>query len=506
MKTPLSRLALVFTGLALSFAACDNRDVVAAPAAAESSTTGKVAFRLSDTLLQVVKQTSDSVRIEAVREGFASRTAAGSIGGITHLDNLEPGAWTLKIATYDALRAVGWYGETVVQIKAGSTVDAVVVLRRASGSVNVHIVLDTLPVSVDTLRFSVKPSTGSLPGYLPILRSWRSDSGIFILTSFYCQGVVVRQIPDSGTLFRFGSDPDIRIKCVAGTPGPVVVFVPWKNCGNVTLLDANGKGGVLAAPSCFPTEPALDTVTVKWIEGNLANYKALPLERAWRTDKGIYIATRYDYFQPAVIHLAMQSSLPRRLYLVGTPINTFAAVRLLPHIVFVPFAANEDVIIANLTNDTSFTLPGNRLVVKDSSFVRYTLTLRDGLAGETETITLTADGKLVRTSFSILVDSAPLVQTRVLGLDTLAMIRNVLERSSTRYPGGLPTITAANCRSDAPIHSRVIDYANGTGSSMNWSLTEYCGELPASWTALDPVDLILRREFKVLPVATEPAQ
>lgn len=726
MKIPPRFVPLAILAFAAAFTACDRQDALATASGTESTASGAVAFRLADTLLSVVAKTSDSVRIEAVRAGFDTRIATGSIGGNTVLSGLDAGAWTLKVATFDTLQAVSWYGEAVVQILSGKTVEAVVVLRRASGSVNVHIVLDSVPHVVDTTRWTVTPSTGSLPGYLPILRSWRSDSGIHILTSLYCLGVVVRVLPDSGTVLRFGYDPDLKIKCVAGSPAPVLVFVPWKNCGNVTLLDANGKETFLPLAPCHPplpgakeldtlavklleTNPAtylsfpvesawrddkgiyiatsydetqlpvvahspaqsslprrlvlvgmyttdvlfgvrrhivfvpfpadedaivsdlagdsvfklpgkpmivdppppsvpdtvtvpyamgdlaayeplpverawrtdsglyiatrydyfqpvvvatptqtmfpgvvtlvgkpiktvaavplaphvvfvpfpsawgvsianllndsvvklpgkpvvvdppstVDTVTVEWIEGAPADHEPLPLERAWRTDAGIFIATRYDYFVPAVFHNLMQSSLPRRLYLVGTPINTFTAVKLLPHIVFVPFPAAEDVIVSNLANDTVFKLPGKRVVAEDSSFVKYSLARKDPLSGEAEYIVLTSNGDLVRTTINNLVDSGPLVQTRVLNQDTLARIRSILERSSTRHPGGLPAITAANCPSDAPIHSRVIDYADGTGSSMNWSLSSYCGEFPASWTALDPVDAILRGSFAV---------
>jgi hypothetical protein len=497
MKIPLLRLLPVFIGLAMVLTACDNRESQAPSASDDTQRSGSVAFRLADTVLNVVKQTSDSVRIEAVRDGYVTQVATGAIGGNTLLNGLAPGAWTLKVATYDTLQAVSWYGEAVVLIQSGSTVNAVIVLKRASGSVNVQIVLDTVSTTLDTARWTVQPSTGSLPGYLPILKAWRTDSGIHILTSLYCVGVVVREIPDSGTVLRFGMDLDMEHKCAAGSPAPVEVFVPWKNCGNVTLLDANGKGAVLAAPSCKPTISVVDTVTVNWIEGSPGGYDTLPVEGAWRTDKGIYIATRYDYFVPVVVHNLAQNSLPRRLYLAGTRISTFAAVKLLPHIVFVPFPADEDVIVSDLANDSVFKLPGNRVVAKDSSFVQYTLTMKDAMAGEAETIILTTDGNLVRTTVNTLVDSGPLVQTRVLTLDTLSMIRSILEQTSTRHPGGLPTITAANCPSDAPIHSRVIDYADGTASDMNWSLTNYCGEFPASWTALDPIDALLRGMFAV---------
>jgi hypothetical protein len=370
MKTPLSRLALVFTGLALSFAACDRRDVVSASGTEESSATGKVAFRLSDTLLHVVKQTSDSVRIEAVREGFAPRTVAGFIGGITHLSNLEPGAWTLKIATFDALRVVSWYGETVVQIKAGSTVEAVVVLRRASGSVNVQIVLDTALAVVDTLTVPYIQGNASDYQGIPVDSAWRGEKGIYIATRYDDFRPVVIAKPTATRLPQeivLVGQPILTLVAVKNLPH--VVFVPFPsdwpvgvgNLLNDGVIQLPGKPIIIDPPS------VTDTVTVKWIEGNPGDstiYKPLPLERAWRTDKGVYIATRYDYFQPAVVHSPMQSSRPRRLILVGTPINTLVAVKLLPHIVFVPFPANEDVIIANLANDRSYTLPGNRTLVE----------------------------------------------------------------------------------------------------------------------------------------------
>lgn len=495
MKTPLSRLALVFTGLALSFAACDNRDVVAAPATEESSTTGKVAFRLSDTLLQVVGQTSDSVRIEAVREGFATRTVTGSIVGITHLGNLEPGAWTLKIATYDTLRAVSWYGESVAQIKAGSTVDAVVVLRRASGSVNVHIVLDTLPLVADTV--TVKYAQGNLSDYkpLPVDGAWRTDAGIYIATRYDYFAPVVVATP---TQTMYPQELTLAGKplatLVAAKRLPHVVFVPFPSHWSVSIanlvddsiIELPGKPVVVDPPS------TVDTLTINLREGKPADSIRLPVEGAWRTDKGIYIATRFDYFLPSVVHFAMQSSRPRRVFLIGTPIKAFAAMKLLPHIVFVPFPANEDVIVDGGAGDSSYTLPGNHDVVpvKDSSFVQYSRIESSGWTHSLDVITLRADGKVQRETRNPLVDTTTAILKASIPADTLGWIRRLLEASSTRRPGGFPTITQ-DCPTDLPTVKRQTIYADGRSSSTSWSGSSYCGEMPAFWTALDPLDTFL---------------
>ncbi len=190
--------------------------------------------------------------------------------------------------------------------------------------------------------------------------------------------------------------------------------------------------------------------------------------------------------------------------LVGKPIRTVIAVKNLPHVIFVPFPSDWPVAVGNLLNDTVIQLPATALVPNDSSFSQYTVTMRDGLSRDTEILKLTPDGTLVRTSFNTTFDSGPLVQSRTLRADTLAKIRSILERSSTRHPGGIPTITGDNCPSDAPIYTRVIQYGNATAVNMKWSLTEYCGEYPASWIALDEIDLILRRSFMLLPVGWEP--
>lgn len=497
MRHPLLCTLPALLGLVLGLTACQDRESFVQPTTSETQGAGKIAFRLSAAELSVVMLTSDSVKIEAVRDGFATQTATGSIAGGTLLTNLSPGKWTLKVAAFNTLQAIRWYGEEVVQVIAGTTVDAVVVLRKASGSVNVRILLDTLAPAADTMNWVETPSEGSLPGYLPILRAWRSDSGISILTSLYCVGVVVRQIPDSGTVLRFGMDLDMEHKCAAGTAGPVVVFVPWRNCGNVTLQDADGRDYALSGPDCWSPSPQVDTITVNWIEDTaVRNYKGIPLDHAWRDDKGIYIATQYDYVTPVVVHNLRQSSLPRRLYLAGIPIETFAAVKSLPHVIFVPFPRDEDVIIANLLNDSSIRLPGNPIVAIDSFFVTYVKAVKHPRTRAYDVITLSSNGEVVRQVHLGGGDSAAAEFKAILARDSLPVISKILERASTRNPEPLPDLqTLIACPADMPTNTRQTSYANGGMSTMSWSQSSYCGALPDSWRALDRVDAMLERLF-----------
>jgi hypothetical protein len=82
----------------------------------------------------------------------------------------------------------------------------------------------------------------------------------------------------------------------------------------------------------------------------------------------------------------------------------------------------------------------------------------------------------------------------VLSADTMAMIREILERSSSRHPGQFPAITS-NCLQDKPVVKRQIIYNGNLASSMTWDPSSYCDELPESWKALDPVDAILDALF-----------
>jgi hypothetical protein len=359
MNTPLSRLALVFTGLALSLTACDNRELVAASTTEESSITGNVAFRLSDTVLQVVKQTSDSVRIEAVREGYTTQMATGSIGGNTLLTGLAPGTWTLKVATFDTLQAVSWYGETTVQVESGKTANAVVVLKRASGSVNVQIVLDTVQTTVDTVtvnRFEGNPGDFQP---LPIEGAWRTDKGIYIATRYdYFQPVVVHDIMQSSLpqrLYLVGNpfQSYLPVKLL-----PHILFVPFPAAEDVIVSNLANDTVFMLPGNPLAKDPETDTVVVNYTQGDLADYKGIPVDSAWRTNDGIYIATWYDYFVPAVVSSPTQTMYPQKLTLVGTPVIALNwTIYLLPHVVFVPFPSTQSVSIANLLDDSIINLP-----------------------------------------------------------------------------------------------------------------------------------------------------
>lgn len=635
MRMNFPSLWPLLVGLALGFSGCEDRMNLANPSSREN---GQVAFRLTAQDLANLGSGIDSVRIEAAREGFPTNVSVGSLLQTTTLSNLQPGSWTLKVALYDVAQAIHWYGEATVDVVAGRSVDAIVHLRHATGSVVVHIVLDSdtvarprsfdtlqvgtgiqnpswsplkawrtaqgvylvsdlkipctwpvltfasyypsitdsqgkvvgstfmpvidrnrwilgaardssifcsdlyqqhthfipwtdsgtitlvtskgeivlpgpsQPQPVDTARYTVTLSPSGLVGYLPILSAYRSDSGIHILTSLYCAAAIVRQVPDSGTVFQFGSDPQIMAKCAAGQAVPTWIFVRWTTCRTVQLLDANGKAWILPGWGCtVVTPPSPDTVQPKLIfNGDRSGLVGLPVGSAWRTDSGVYIETKYDCnIAPSILYdpLAALGKGAIQLTPVRPAFQTYIGCETRSHVLFVPMAPNEDVIVANLLDSGRIRLPGKAPTSVDSSFSSYSTTANSTIGSRT-TYTLDVGGIVsrVRTTTPYVVDTVVVPEKAIAPPEVLAKIRQVLESSLVRHPTSesvCPAIPAVDTISVPVVNilkpyyttvTRSVGYANGTQSAQKHTVGSNC-VVPASWSALDAVDTLLAGLF-----------
>lgn len=652
-------------GLVVGMTGCIDRTQTADPTSSATQEGGKVSFRLSSADLLKIGVGVDSVRIEAVREGYPLQVAMGSLAQDVVLANLASGGWTLRVALFDRTQAIHYYGEAYVNILPGRTVDAEVRLSKATGSVRVRIILDpdpnvrlldtltvlygsqspswtplkawrtqagvymistllspcewpvltfeeipvvriaraadgapldmimpmpfvdrsrwvlgkgidtgracvelyqehthfvpwiasgavTLltptgeiflpdpsgPPASDTGHVTISPTTGSKPGFLGILAAYRDDSAVRILTQYYCEAPVVRILPDSGIRWVFGSDPDIAMKCAAGTPKPMVVSVPKSMCGTIQLENANGMRTYLPGKACVDPNPVtLDTVLVKAEDGIMVSRSfgprdGLPVEKVWRDASSIWVYTRYDcniqprafyniYMVPGVVADPNGDSLvvPKRPAPSGIPMTlirpqnaTEMACAERPHVVRIPFGPEKDVMFGNLLNGAGFFLPGNSTpLVRDSSFQQYSSTNSGGFGGGFDYI-LYSNGTVHRTPSHgmITVDTLVVPEKADILPDSLAMIANLLESSRIRHPEGacvvaepaiiypaVDTLKIDPAMVAPPVYTsqtRLVNYANGAVSAQKWNTSLNCVP-PKSWSALDAVDNMLASLF-----------
>jgi len=268
------RLAALPLALGLALSGCLDPDAITSSDPSQSSAqAGGVAFHLSgaDSLALVGK--ADSVRIEASRTGYPTHSVSGSLFGTTRLSDLEPGLWSLRIALYDANLAIRWAGDTTVAITSGTTADAVVRLRPATGSVNVRIVLDsTSPGSAANDTLPVGYAQWTNDAKWGVIKAWRTHDGIYLYaappTCAFTPTVRLGSIPwqcdsnkyctipyapivDSSTLVLGGSS-DPLIDCYNNPVAlpPVTHFVRWTRRGAVTLHTSTGD--VVLPDPAFP--------------------------------------------------------------------------------------------------------------------------------------------------------------------------------------------------------------------------------------------------------------
>lgn len=276
MKPMRPLLLSASLGLVLGLGGCLDSTAPASLLNAQTEV-GGVSFRLSSSEILVLRESVDSIRIEASRQGYPTRSASGTLEGVTRLSDLEAGIWSLKVALFDSSRAIRWAGDTTVDVQSGGTTDAVVRLRKATGSVHVRIVLDssTAPIAgtLDTMEVQ-EANWGNQPTW-GVIKAWRTAQGIFLRANNpncaflpkvrlasrtmectpggYCGTAM--PIPDSTGLVLDGqSDPLIDCFYPGAFRDTVTHFVPWTRRGPVTLHATSGIV-VLADPRNTEQEP-----------------------------------------------------------------------------------------------------------------------------------------------------------------------------------------------------------------------------------------------------------
>lgn len=137
LRIPCSMFVAFFAATLIS--ACDDRSI-------ESETSqdpGAVAFRLSESDLALLDPETDSVKLSATRMGFRLRSAAGPVGQLLSLADLEPGVWNLQAMVYDSGARPLWRGDTSVRIIPSTTARSVIRLIPVRGSAVIDPVFDS---------------------------------------------------------------------------------------------------------------------------------------------------------------------------------------------------------------------------------------------------------------------------------------------------------------------------------------------------------------------------
>jgi len=131
-------IPLAFLAIAV-LAGCEDRSI----GSKEPQPQGTVAFRLSESQLSLLDPETDSVKLSATRVGFRLRSAAGPVGQMLSLSDLEPGEWNLQAMVYDTGARPLWRGDTTVRIVSSATARTAIRLVPVNGSAVVDPVFDS---------------------------------------------------------------------------------------------------------------------------------------------------------------------------------------------------------------------------------------------------------------------------------------------------------------------------------------------------------------------------
>lgn len=264
----MKHLALALVSL-LALSACVDQTSTTSPPSQEepASSLGGAAFRLASAELAALSVTSDSLRVEASREG-RTISATGTLEKGVQVDGLSPGEWTFKVAAHDKQGVMQWYGEGRTKVVSGTTVDLLVTLRRASGSVHVGIVLDSgeakppLP-SKDTLWPAVDTMIQRGDTRMPFLKAEVAGPYVAIRVVFNCNATklrLVRTVDDTGVVHLqvVNSGPLTEMACVAMYSEQVIMYKPRSPRELILVEDYTGKSVFLVAKTgtTDPTIPA----------------------------------------------------------------------------------------------------------------------------------------------------------------------------------------------------------------------------------------------------------
>lgn len=281
MKSP----CLAFLGL-LALVGCQD----ASEPTSSSQEAGQVAFRLQAAELSVLRPTSDSIRVEAERKGYLTLSAVGAIQDPVVLDGLVPGAWTIRVASFDLAHEIHWYGDTSAQIRPGLKTDVVVRLRKATGSAVIRIILDsglvdttvipgprqdTLWNPVDSGRVTKSPVPVSLAG------ASRVGPYVFVRTPYNCGAPsprLARWVDTAGTvhLTLYNKGPLLKIACTMEYREQVLVYKPLGPFEDVVVEDLQGKVVRLPGVVIEPMPPRfvyLDYATGGGFTANASSYR-----------------------------------------------------------------------------------------------------------------------------------------------------------------------------------------------------------------------------------------
>lgn len=266
----MKSFALGFAGL-LALAGCQNTTPSPSGAGADPDA-GTVSFRLQETELSVLRTNSDSLKIEAVRPGYPTVVAAGSLQESVAVEGLQPGSWSIRVAAFDRTHAIHWYGDTLAEILGGRKTEVVVRLRKATGTAIVRILLDSgvvvdPPIDTtfpgprqDTLWNAV--DTGRVTGSaVPQSLAGASRNGaVFVRTPYNCGAPsprLSRWVDTAGTVYLtlYNNGPLREIACTMEYREQVLVYKPGSSREDIVVQDL--KGTKIRLPGARPNpEPS----------------------------------------------------------------------------------------------------------------------------------------------------------------------------------------------------------------------------------------------------------
>lgn len=304
----MKSLVIAFAGL-LALAGCQNASP-SSSAAGPDPDAGAVTFRLQATEVSVLEVTSDSIKIEAVRSGYPTVVAAGSLREAVAVEGLQPGPWSIRVAAFDRTHAIHWYGDTLAEIRGGRKTEVVVRLRKATGTAIVRIILDsgvvvdpdtsfhgprqdTLWTSVDSGRVSSSPVPQSLAG------ASRADY-VFVRTPYNCGAPnprLSRWVDTAGTVYLilYNKGPLREIACTMEYREQVLVYKPYSSTENIVVQDLQGK--VIRLPSDSTDLPiAPDTLWNAVFErgSDTVRYYPWKATAAVRSNGIVFVQVPYD--------------------------------------------------------------------------------------------------------------------------------------------------------------------------------------------------------------------
>lgn len=267
----------------LALAGCQN-STPSSNAAGADSEAGAASFRLQATEVSVLEVTSDSIKIEAVRTGFPTVVAAGSLRQAVALEGLQPGPWSIRVAAFDRAHAIHWYGDTLAEILGGRKTDVVVRLRKATGTAVVRIILDSglvvdPPIDTvfpgprqDTLWNAVDTGLVTRSAVAQSLAGASRNAYVFVRTPYNCGAPsprLARWVDTAGTVYLtlYNKGPLRAVACTMEYREQVLVYKPYSSTENIVVKDLLGKTIRLPATKPNPGPSPLRFTVLEYVQG-----------------------------------------------------------------------------------------------------------------------------------------------------------------------------------------------------------------------------------------------